>query len=113
MLGTTHNDTTSFSSWSTSRPRRIIAYVRDLLSNAAPAEKLEKMEDLNMWNLVGEGVGRVNAAVSSMAYEGIDPTIDRITYKYQGFYVRVTQKRNFLKVASGHNVYYYPLRVGR
>ena len=59
-------------------------------------------------------VGDVNVSkVLDLLYaEGLVPTIVRDTDKWQGHYVKVTRKENFLKVADGHNVLYFPLTVG-
>ena len=65
--------------------------------------------EIDMLALVGVGVPAVYNALSILDH--IEPTISRRTDKKQGWFVEVTKKENFLKVANNHTVHYYHLTI--
>ena len=69
-------------------------------------------EVINLVALTCVGDVNVSKVLDLLYAEGLVPTIVRDTDKWQGHYVKVTRKENFLKVADGHNVLYFPLTVG-
>ena len=69
-------------------------------------------EGINLVALTCVGYENVSSVLNLLVEEGVEPTIERTTDKWQGHYVKVTRKENFLKVADGHNVLYFPLTVG-
>ena len=68
-------------------------------------------EGINLVALTCVGDVNVSKVLDLLYAEGLTPTIVRDTDKWQGHYVKVTRKENFLKVADGHNVLYFPLTV--
>ena len=68
-------------------------------------------EGINLRALTCTGPDKVSSVLNLLVEEGVEPTITRTTNKGQGWYVKVTKKENFLKVAEGHTVRYYPLTV--
>ena len=68
-------------------------------------------EGINLVALTCVGYENVSSVLNLLVEEGVEPTIERTTDKWQGHYVKVTRKENFLKVADGHNVLYFPLTV--
>ena len=68
-------------------------------------------EGINLVALTCVGYENVSSVLNLLVEEGVEPTITRTTNKGQGWYVKVTKKENFLKVAEGHTVRYYPLTV--
>ena len=82
-------------------------------------------EGINLAALACEGDVNVRKVLDLLYSEGLTPTINRDTNKWQGFYAEVTALKlkkdrkggikftggNFLKIAEGHNVSYFPLTV--
>lgn len=105
MLGIIYNDvmrenvSPTYPTW----VQRIVAYIKSLFKIKAP-------NSLNVVALVGEGSGKVVTALSALGEAELAPTIERRRVS-TGWYVEVTPKNNFLKVATGQSVQYYPLRV--
>jgi hypothetical protein len=87
--------------------QRVVAYVKDLFSKEDRPVMYD--EGINLRALTCVGHNKVSDLLNFLVEEGVDPTIVRTTYKRQGWYAKVTKKQNFLKVAEGHTVRYYPL----
>ena len=80
-------------------------------------------EGINLRALTCDGQSNTVNVLELLAAEGLEPTIERTTDKWQGWYAKVTETRskidphggvkwvggNFLKVASCHTVRYYDL----
>ena len=122
MLGVVYNDASKYlSPLYPTGMQRVVAYVKDLFSK----EDRPVMYDggINLRALTCVGHNKVSDLLNLLVEEGVDPTIVRTTYKRQGWYAKVTDVRskkdpkggikftggNFLKVAEGHTVRYYPL----
>jgi hypothetical protein len=84
--------------------RRFIVWIKSLFSR-------EEDESVNMLALTCRGPTGVRNALDVLADGLVYPTIERVTKAEQGWYVTITAKANFLKVASGHRVRYYSMTV--
>jgi len=99
--------------------RRIVAWIKNLFRK----ETVVCDEGINLRTLTCDGQSSTVNVLELLAAEGLEPTIERTTDKWQGWYAKVTDTRskkdprggvkwvggNFLKVASCHTVRYYDL----
>ena len=99
--------------------QRIVAWVKNLFRK----ETVVCDESINLRALTCDGQSSTVNVLELLAAEGLEPTIERTTDKWQGWYAKVTDTRskkdprggvkwvggNFLKVASCHTVRYYDL----
>tara|TARA_R110002020_G_scaffold21995_4_gene74453 strand:+ start:486 stop:950 length:465 start_codon:yes stop_codon:yes gene_type:complete len=88
--------------------QRIVAWVKSFFTKEPP---VVCDEGINLRELTCIGPNKVSDVLNLLVEEGVKPTITRTTNKGQGWYVEVTKKENFLKVASGHKVRYYSMTV--
>ena len=109
MLGIVHNYVNQYD-----RPtyptllQRIVQWVKSFFTKEPP---VVCDEGINLRALVCSGAIKVSDGLNLLVEEGVEPTITRTTSTWQGWYVEVTKKENFLKVASNHTVRYYSLTV--
>ena len=97
--------------------QRIVAWVKSFFTK----DTVVCDEGINLAALTCAGDVNVERVLDLLYSEGLTPTINRDTNKWQGHYVKVTDIRqkkdgnytggNFLKVADGHNVSYFTLTV--
>ena len=99
--------------------QRMVDWVKSLFKK----ETVIYDEGINLRALTCEGQSSTVNVLELLAGEGLEPTIERTTDKWQGWYAKVTDTRskkdprggvkwvggNFLKVASCHTVRYYDL----
>jgi len=99
--------------------QRIVEWVKNLFRK----DTVMCDEGINLRALTCEGQSSTVNVLELLAAEGLEPTIERTTDKWQGWYAKVTDTRskidyrgrvkwvggNFLKVASCHTVRYYDL----
>lgn len=99
--------------------QRIVEWVKNLFRK----DTVVCDEGINLRALTCEGQSSTVNVLELLAAEGLEPTIERTTDKWQGWYAKVTDTRskkdprggvkwvggNFLKVASCHTVRYYDL----
>ena len=99
--------------------QRMVDWVKSLFKK----ETVIYDEGINLRALTCEGQSSTVNVLELLAGEGLEPTIERTTDKWQGWYAKVTDIRskkdphggvkwvggNFLKVASCHTVRYYDL----
>jgi len=99
--------------------QRIVDWARSLFKK----ETVVCDESINLRALTCDGQSSTVNVLELLAAEGLEPTIERTTDKWQGWYAKVTDTRskkdprggvkwvggNFLKVASCHTVRYYDL----
>ena len=100
--------------------QRIVVWVKNLFTREPP---VVSDEGINLRALTCDGQSSTVNVLELLAAEGLEPTIERTTDKWQGWYAKVTETRskidphggvkwvggNFLKVASCHTVRYYDL----
>jgi len=100
--------------------QRIVVWVKNLFTREPP---VVSDEGINLRALTCDGQSSTVNVLELLAAEGLEPTIERTTDKWQGWYAKVTDTRskkdphggvkwvggNFLKVASCHTVRYYDL----
>ena len=100
--------------------QRIVEWVKNLFTREPP---VVSDEGINLRALTCDGQSSTVNVLELLAAEGLEPTIERTTDKWQGWYAKVTDTRskkdprggvkwvggNFLKVASCHTVRYYDL----
>tara|TARA_R110000851_G_scaffold323562_1_gene490355 strand:- start:2300 stop:2794 length:495 start_codon:yes stop_codon:yes gene_type:complete len=102
--------------------QRIVQWVKSFFTR----EPVLVCDDgINLAGLACVGDANVQRVLDLLYSEGLTPTINRDTDKWQGHYVKVTDIRskkdprggvkfvggNFLKIAEGHNVSYFPLTI--
>ena len=108
MLGVVYSDASKYlSPLYPTGMQRAVKFVKDLFSKEDQPVMYD--EGINLRALTCVGHNKVSDLLNLLVEEGVDPTIVRTTYKRQGWYAKVTKKQNFLKVAEGHTVRYYPL----
>jgi|TARA_R110000765_G_scaffold291218_1_gene386997 hypothetical protein len=107
MIGVLYNEVNKYREWLPTYPtawQRFIVWIKNLFSR-------EEDESVNMLALTCQGRPEVLSALDVLADGLVYPTIERVTKAEQGWYVTITAKANFLKVASGHRVRYYSMTV--
>ena len=114
MIGMLYNEITKHAPVYPTTSQRVVSYVRELLTATKKADPFayHRYSDgtLILWELECEGRENVDAVASALADEGLYPTIERYTQKFQGYYVKITPRHNFLKVVRGGWVCYYSLQ---
>ena len=108
LLGIVYNYVNQYDNPYPTLRQRIVVRVKSLFTKETP---VVCDEGINLRALTCTGPDKVSSVLNLLVEEGVEPTITRTTNKGQGWYVKVTKKENFLKVAEGHTVRYYPLTV--